>query len=156
MPSLAVVAIIPVSPINGNYKCMENREKIRLQELIRTNLENRFEKMWKASCGDFSRAREIAEFILKNGAQHKALLPLPSAELAGLIKLLSKEFYLGVESQRLGYGKSFLENYLVCRGHDLVSFYDWCKESGVKSDGEFLGILLDVFGVLKDRHCINK
>lgn len=149
-------AIIPVSSINGNYKCMGNRGKIRLQKLLRTNRENRFEEMWNASGGDYSRVREIAEFILGYGAQHKTLLPLPSAELADLIKSLSKEFYLGVESQRLGYGKSFLEKYLDCRGHDLVSFYDWCKESGIKSDGEFLGILLDVFGVLKDRHCITK
>lgn len=131
---------------------MREDRKDRLHTLLKTRREAQFEQMWHAPASDYTRPREITEFILARGDRHGELLPLPRTELADLIKQLSKAFYLGKQSEKLGKGKSLVESYLIDHGHDLASFHDWCKESGVTSDGQFLGLLLDAWGVLKDRY----
>ncbi|WEF33191.1 hypothetical protein [Pseudoduganella chitinolytica] len=128
---------------------MQDDKKERLQQLLRAKREAQFEKVWNAAASEYSSARETAEFMLRHGAHRPELLPLPSIELSGLIKLLSKEFYLGRTSVNLGKGESFVESYVAYHGLDLSHLYTWCKQSGISSDGQLLGLLLDVLGGAK-------
>ncbi len=132
---------------------MTEGKKQRLHQFISTQRETQFEKLWNAPSSEYARTREITEFILCHGSCRQELLPLPSNDLVVLIKLLSKAFYLGKKSEKLGEGKSLVEGFLSNRGYALPPFYTWCKESGITSEGQFFGLLLDVWGCVKDRQC---
>ncbi|WP_338849520.1 hypothetical protein V8J88_10850 [Massilia sp. W12] len=123
----------------------------KLQEKKLARREKLFEELWNASNSEYSRAREITEFIKLNGGKYEDVLVIPSECLADLLKLLSRNFFLGMEDNRFGCKKSVAEKFILENNLDIKKFESWCKQDKIFQDGAFLGMQLDIWGVLMDR-----